>query len=243
MRLSFRFFTFFILLNDEKYALRTSHVREQSSETHISRVSDSLPSRQLKKQLWDYFHRFLVFITFSSNSKNTFSKQSVLLDKSYLNEQAESILTTYGNHILRFAYSYLHNISDAEEILQDTLLQFLIYQPNFENDEHKKAWLLRVAGNLSKNRIRYNSIRQTDELQESLIATNSEDLSFVWEAVRSLPIKYRESIHLFYYEGYSTSQIASVLGAKESTIRSNLHRGRLKLKEILKEDFDFKEGI
>ena len=157
------------------------------------------------------------------------------------NGRAEMILTRFGDSILRYAYTYLHNMSDAEEVLQDTLVQFLKTAPEFESENHEKAWLLRVAANLSKNRIRYNKLRETDELNEELVAEECEDLSFVWEAVKSLPVKYREVIHLFYHEGYQTAQIAKVLGRNESTVRSDLRRGREKLKEVLKGEYDFEE--
>lgn len=157
------------------------------------------------------------------------------------NDRAEMILTRFGDSILRYAYTYLHNMSDAEEVLQDTLVQFLKTAPKFESENHEKAWLLRVAANLSKNRIRYNKLRETDELNDELVAEECEDLSFVWEAVKSLPVKYREVIHLFYHEGYQTVQIAKVLGRNESTVRSDLRRGREKLKEVLKGEYDFEE--
>lgn len=156
-----------------------------------------------------------------------------------INQTAEVLLTRYGNHILRLAYSYLHNMEDAEEVLQDTLIQYLKTAPHFEGAAHEKAWLLRVAGNVSKNRIAYNTVRSTDELNESLVAQQREDLSFVWQAVKDLPVKYREVIHLFYYEGLSTGQIAAILEQNESTVRSHLKRGREKLKLILKEGYDF----
>ena len=76
-------------------------------------------------------------------------------------------------------------------------------------------------------------------LQEIVQAKGREDLSFVWDAVRQLPVQYREAVHLFYYEGLSTRQIASVLNRSEATIRSDLHRGREQLKRILKEAYDF----
>ena len=157
------------------------------------------------------------------------------------NGRAEMILTRFGDSILRYAYTYLHNMSDAEEVLQDTLMQFLKTAPEFESENHEKAWLLRVAANLSKNRIRYNKLRETDELNDELVAEEREDLSFVWEAVKSLPVKYREVIHLFYHEGYQTAQIAKVLGRNESTVRSDLRRGWEKLKEVLKGEYDFEE--
>ena len=149
------------------------------------------------------------------------------------------MLDAYGNSILRLAYSYLHNQSDAEEVLQDTLLQFLRTAPVLESPQHEKAWLLRVAANLSKNRLKYNRLRSADELRDTLAAEQREDLSFVWEAVKALPQHSRAAIHLFYHEGCSTAQIASILGRKESTIRSDLRRGRIQLKEILKEAYDF----
>lgn len=168
-------------------------------------------------------------------------KIDLAADRVVANQQAERLLEDYGNHILRLAYSYLHNISDAEEILQDTLLQFLKKTPTFENQGHEKAWLLCVAGNLSKNRIQYNKFRATDELNEELVAEEKENLSFVWEAVRALPDRYREVIHLHYYEGYPTAQIAKILKRNESTVRSDLRRGRERLKTILKEAYDFEE--
>ena len=159
------------------------------------------------------------------------------------NRQAARLLDQYGNHILRLAYTYLHNMSDAEDVLQDTLLQFLKKAPSFDSPEHEKAWLLRVAANLSKNRIAYNAVRRTDDLDETLAAEEREDLSFVWEAVKALPAQYRAAIHLFYYEGYSTRQIGEILGKKETTVRSDLHRGREKLKELLKGAYDFEESV
>lgn len=154
-------------------------------------------------------------------------------------EAAARFMEQYGDSILRFAYSYLHNMSDAEEILQETLLSYLVNRPVFASESHAKAWLFRVAGNLSKNRIRYNGYRSHDELMEELVAEEREDLTFVWEAVSDLPENYREVIHLFYQEGFSTAEIAAILGRREVTVRSDLSRARKKLKEILKEAYDF----
>lgn len=161
--------------------------------------------------------------------------------KNQINEQAGRLLEEYGNSILRLAYSYLHNMSDAEDVLQDTLIQFIITVPQFETTAHEKAWLMRVAINISKNKIRYIKIRKTDELCENLAALEKDDLMFVWDAAKSLPSDYSEVIHLFYHEGYSTSEIADLLSKNESTVRSLLKRARAKLKTILKEVYDFEE--
>ena len=155
-------------------------------------------------------------------------------------EKAAILMDKYGNSILRIGYVYLHNMSDAEDILQDTLIKYIESAPEFESDQHENAWLLRVAINLSKNKIKYNKIRETDELMEELEGdTFSNELSFVWAAVKELPEKYRDAIHLYYQEGYSTKEIAAILDRKEASVRSDLLRGREKLKNILKEDYDF----
>ena len=161
------------------------------------------------------------------------------LGQDEINAKAAQLLDKYGNKILRLAYSYLRNMADAEDIVQDTLIQYLRKPLVFSDETHEVAWLMRVAANLSKNRIRYNSYRTTDELNEELAAEEREDLSFVWEAVNSLPVPYREIVHLYYYEGYSTMQIASILSKKEATVRSCLARGRARLKSILQKEYDF----
>lgn len=154
------------------------------------------------------------------------------------NRQAERLLDRYGQSVLRLSYAYLHNMSDAEEILQDTLVQFLKTSPVFDSPDHEKAWLLRVASNLCKNRLIYDRRRRADPLSETLAQEDRPDLSFVWEAVKALPVHQREVVHLFYHEGFATAEIARIVGRKESTVRSDLRRARLRLKEILKEGYD-----
>ena len=147
--------------------------------------------------LFIYLQRYNIFLHTNTNIKNNNT-----IDRTYINHRAETILTHYGNSILRLAYSYLNNMHDTEEILQETLIQYLKTSPILENEAHEKAWLFRVASNLSKNRISYNKIRSTDELNESLIAEEREDLSFVWEAVKELPVKYKEVIHFFIMKNF-----------------------------------------
>lgn len=154
-------------------------------------------------------------------------------------EKAELALKEYGNSILRMAYSYVHNIQDAEDILQNTLIRYIKCNKDFDSSSYEKAWLLKVAANLSKNKIKYNNVRAYAELDENIPAPQRTDLSFVWEAVKNLPPKYSEVIHLFYQEGYSSKEVANILSKKEATVRSLLKRGREILKTQLKEEYDF----
>ncbi len=193
----------------------------------------SSPLKILREQLRSFF---------AATMAEKKPHQEVLINQETINQQAERLLTDYGNNVLRLAYAYLHNMNDAEEILQDTLIQFLKTAPTLDSPKHEKAWL-RVAANLSKNRIDYNQRRLADELNEELVAKEREDLSFVWEEVKALPINQREAVHLFYYEGYTTAEIGKMLGRRESTVRSDLRRGRARLQGVLKEAYDFGEGV
>lgn len=167
------------------------------------------------------------------------NKNKALSQTEEINAVAERILNLYENDILRMAYSYLHNMEDAEDVVQETVISYWQKAPEKMEPAKEKAWLLTVAANRSKNKIRYKKLRKTDELSETLIQEERDDLSFVWEAVKSLPVKYREVIHLFYYEGYSARDIAKILNRNESSVRSDLRRGRERLKKILKEAYDF----
>ncbi len=177
------------------------------------------------------------FLSAVSNTPSSKPKDTVSVKNR--NNHAEQILNRYGNAILRFSYTYVHNMVDAEDILQEVLIRWLQTSPTFINQAHEKAWFMKVTANLSKNKLQYNAIRYADELDDTLACQEEDSLQELWDAVKSLDAPYRETIHLHYHDGYSVKEISRILGRKEATIRSDLHRGRMKLKEILKEDYDF----
>lgn len=156
------------------------------------------------------------------------------------NEIISKDLEQYGNMILRLSYSYMKNLHDSEDILQDVLMQLIRKNPEFNDEEHKKSWLLCVTRNLCINKLKSSWFKHRETLIEMPYYDNySSNNSHVLEAVMKLPLKYREVIHLFYYEDYSTAKIAEVIDKKESTVRSLLHRARNILKKTLKEEYDF----
>ena len=149
--------------------------------------------------------------------------------------------TADGDAVLRLACAYLHQRAEAEDVLQDALLQYLQKAPAFADEAHERTWLLRVAANLCKNRLSYWRRHPQEELSELLPGREEPQLAAVWDAVGALPARYRGVVHLYYYEGYSTVEIARLLGKKEATIRSLLTRARARLRELLKEGYDFEE--
>lgn len=149
-------------------------------------------------------------------------------------------LEHYGNMILRLSYSYMKNIHDSEDILQDVFIQLIKNKPNFKDDDHKKSWFLCVTRNLCINKLKSSWFKHRETLIEFPYYDNYTNIKGpVFDAVMKLPVKYREVIHLFYYEDYTTAKIASIINKKESTVRSLLHRARNILKKTLKEAYDF----
>ena len=148
--------------------------------------------------------------------------------------EVERALRRHGSQILHLAWSYLHSRADAEDVLQDTMVQLMRTSPQFENENHEKAWLMRVAANLCKNRLRSPWSRY-GELPEDYPAEGIPEESLeLLQAVGRLPLKYREVVHLFYYEDATTAQIAQILGKNEATVRSLLSRARARLRAWLK---------
>lgn len=143
----------------------------------------------------------------------------------------------YSDLLIRISFTYMKNISDAEDVAQEVFLRLIEKRPLFESDEHEKAWLIRVAINLSKNRLKTAWFRKTLPLVEITYNFSPKE-NTVMKAVLELPSKFRGVILLFYFEGYSISEIAGILEQKESTVGSQLHRARKLLKSKLKEDFD-----
>lgn len=154
------------------------------------------------------------------------------------NEIIAQDLDKYGNMLLRLAYSYMKNIYDAEDVVQEVFVQLLKNIDGFEGNAHKKHWLICVARNTCKNKLKSAWFKRHVELTEMPYYDEYKD-SYVLEKVMQLSLKYREIIYLYYYEGYTTVEIASITDKKEATVRSLLSRGRNILKKELKEEYDF----
>ena len=148
---------------------------------------------------------------------------------------AEEIVSTYENMLYRVALSHTGIREDAEDMVQETFLRWLQARPEFESDEHEKAWLLRVLINLCTNLVKKKGNRGQAELLDIYPAREEEEQYLIEEVLRLPPLD-RDAIYLFYYEHYSTAEIARIMGQKESTVRSYLHRGRLKLKRWLENE-------
>ncbi|MCL1912607.1 MAG: sigma-70 family RNA polymerase sigma factor [Eubacteriaceae bacterium] len=155
-------------------------------------------------------------------------------------KDARRAFELYGDMVYRLALVRTRKQVDAEDIVQDVFLRYLKSAPDKMDPEHEKAWLIKVAVNRTKSLATLAWNRKV-ALSDIALAGSGEDglPSEVYMAVMGLPQKYRTAIHLYYYEGYTTSQIAGLLLAKEATVRSWLSRGR----EILRKSIEMDDEV
>lgn len=158
----------------------------------------------------------------------------------------ENIVISYANNIYRLAYGYCGNKSDAEDVMQNTFLKLLTTDTAFQDEEHIRKWLIRVAANEAKNICRSSWRRRVvsyDALDQELKMEDfdRENQYVLFQAVTSLPEKYRFIVHLYYYETYSVKEIAALLELKETTVQTRLQRARQKLKKMLKEEWQYEQ--
>ena len=156
----------------------------------------------------------------------------------------EEVVRTYGDMILRLAVVNTKDRTAAEDVFQEVFLKLFRYQKSITCEEHLKSWLIKVTLQRSYtythspwNTSTEALFREEDLLDEETEETMSdtEKESDVTRAVMGLPKKYKEVIHLFYYEELSVKEIAEILGEKEATIKTRLARGRSILEERLGE--------
>lgn len=139
----------------------------------------------------------------------------------------------YGDMVYRLALAQTHSSHDADDVFQEVFLRYLRSAPAFREEEHRKAWLLRVTVNCCKKLHRSFWRRNTVALSEAIPARNPEEGELL-ELLKGLPEKYRAVLHLYYYEGYATEEIAAILGRSPGTVRSQLSRGRALLRDAWK---------
>jgi RNA polymerase sigma-70 factor (ECF subfamily) len=152
-------------------------------------------------------------------------------------EYIHSILDKYSKSLIKIAFTYMKNIADAEDIVQEVYISLMRRGEGFDSEEHEKAWLIRVTINQCKNRLKSAWYRKSVPLDEE-ISYLPEEESEVLAAVLELPAKYRSVIHLFYYENYSMLEIGEILKKSPGTIGTWLSRGRKLLKTKLDGGFE-----
>jgi len=141
------------------------------------------------------------------------------MDKTYAGMSYEEVVEKYSDYITRMCVVWTQNEEAAKDCFQNTFIKLYKSSKTFNDSEHLKAWLLRVA------RVKNDSVNkiQFDSDTENLV-----------KALRKLSLKYREVLVLYYYQEYSTKEISDILQLSVNTVKSRLQRGREKLAKIIK---------
>lgn len=161
-----------------------------------------------------------------SNTGNTWSRA-----------EAERLVNTYSDLILRLSYTYLKSTEDAKDICQTVFLKLLEKPRQFDSPEHERAFLIRSAINTCKDVLKSHWHRTTVDLDAAgqVPAPQAEEGSLL-AAMELLPPKYRTVLYLYYYEGYNAREIAELLGERPATVSTRLSRGRAQLRTLLESE-------
>ncbi|AFM43336.1 RNA polymerase sigma factor, sigma-70 family [Desulfosporosinus acidiphilus SJ4] len=136
----------------------------------------------------------------------------------------------YGDMVFKIAMVHLGNKEDAEETMQEAFYKLLYKSPNFHNDDHEKAWLIRITVNLCRDILRSVWRKRVVTMEELDNYSNDPSDSNILKDIINLPAKYKSVIYLYYFEDYPIKQISEILNVKESAIKMRLQRGRQLLK-------------
>ena len=149
---------------------------------------------------------------------------------------AAAFVRRYSGMILRLCFTYSLGRADAQDICQNVFLKLLQSDRRFNSEGETRAFIIRVTINECKDVLKSGWRRRSvplDELIEREVPFLPEENTGVLAAVQRLPVKYRESVYLYYYEGYNAEEIAAMVGAKPAAVRQRLARAREKLRKEL----------
>lgn len=135
--------------------------------------------------------------------------------------------------VYRVCYSFMKNKADTEDMVQETFLRLLSTGKKFESERHEKAWLIVTASNLCKDALK-KWWRKNENIDDYLdIAEEPKQEDSILEIILQMPNDYKDAVYMYYYEGYSTVEIARHLSCPEATVRSRLSRARKQLQTMM----------
>lgn len=156
-----------------------------------------------------------------------------------MRQLVQELFERYQDNLYILAFNICKNAEDAKDVVQDTFMQYHMIKKEFENEQHIRAWLIRVTVNKAKNMNRTFWRKNKVSLEEYMdtLEFATPESGELFETVMRLPEKYRIVVHLFYYEDYSVHEIADILKLSESNVKVRLSRARMLLRETLQEEW------
>jgi len=140
----------------------------------------------------------------------------------------ERAMDLWGSAVFKLAFAQTASKADAEDIYQEVFIRLLKDKTSFNDAEHLKAWLLRVTINSCHDLLRCagrKKVVSAEEIEEQMgkdDLVSQEAMYDLARALAALPEDMRTVVHLYYYEGYSTEEIAKIMDVAPSTVRSRM---------------------
>ena len=150
------------------------------------------------------------------------------------NESIETVIQRYKGTVYSVALSYTSNRADADDIFQEVFLIYFKVKPQFNDEEHRKAWLIRTTINCSLRVVESTYRKRTvpmDEMEEGSFQFESKEENAVYLALQQLPEKYRLVVYLYYTREQKIEEIASMLHIPKGTVKSRLHKARSMIRD------------
>ena len=153
-------------------------------------------------------------------------------------QELDRLVEQYQVAVLRTCYLYLHDRSQAEDAVQETFLKVYRNLGSFRGECSEKNWIMKIAMRVcyDMNRsgwARFFNRRVTPEMLPEASVPFEERDDALANAMMRLPVRLREVILLYYYQGLTVNEIAEVLGITQPSVSNRLKRGRDKLKTAL----------
>lgn len=144
----------------------------------------------------------------------------------------------------------LHDREEAEDVLQETFIQVWRRAADFDEARGRAfTWLVTIARSRALDRLRSLGSRQRVATEAAAVtptessdaadeALGTEQGSIVRRALAELPEDQKRALYLAYFEGLTQSEIATRLGNPLGTVKTRMRTGMIKLREVLREQFD-----
>ncbi len=148
-------------------------------------------------------------------------------------EEFTELVLTYQQSMYRFALGILRNEADAEDAISAAIIKAYEHLASLRDKDKFKSWIMSIIANEAKNMLSKNHRLQLVDDVTIFGEAVEDNQNSVWDSVMDLGEQHRQIIVLYYYDGFSTREIARILKIREGTVKSRLSRARQSLKEIL----------
>lgn len=151
-------------------------------------------------------------------------------------DNIEWIVNTYGDMLYRICLVILKNESDAEDVVQETIIKYIEKKPRLTDEEHLKAWLITVAKNKCRDLLRFRNRHSYIDIDEAKDIGETPAESGVVDMLMNLPEKFSFVLMLYYVEEFKVDEIAKILGKSSSAVKMRLQKGRKLLKGLYEKE-------